>query len=154
MLNVLPEYESFSNVRKRIEELGGSYKKIEKKILRTIATILKNKIRKAFKQLFKIDKETDKEIIGVSKKQHIAFVGIIGRKQYKFQPHEYGKTIIPKKGKNLMFNIGNSFIKTKSVTIPRKPFYFNTVDNYVENNMEKDMAKVLEREVKKIWEGK
>jgi hypothetical protein len=51
-----------------------------------------------------------------------ARVFIAPRQQYKAQAHEYGMTVFPKKGKYLVFRIGDKFIKTPSVRIPRRPF--------------------------------
>lgn len=36
--------------------------------------------------------------------------------------HELGGTILPKKGTHLTFQIGGNWVRTKSVTIPKRPY--------------------------------
>ncbi len=149
MLTINQDYHTFENIKSQIKALEGNAEKVEKKILKSVATILRNKLRKAFKKIFSVNNETDKDILGVSKKKHIAFVGIAGRKQYKYKPHEYGKEIKPKKKKFLSFkNKEGTFIRVKSVNIQRQPFFFETVERY---DYKKDVEKILQREVKKLW---
>lgn len=54
-------------------------------------------------------------------KQH-GYVYIHNRQKYKALTHEEGKTITPRRKPYLVFSIGGKVIKTKSVTIPARPF--------------------------------
>lgn len=51
-----------------------------------------------------------------------ARVFIDPRQQYKAQAHTEGKTIFPKRGKYLVFRIGERVIKVLSVKLPKRPF--------------------------------
>ena len=51
-----------------------------------------------------------------------ARVFIAPKQQYKAQTHNEGKTITAKKGKYLVFRIGDKVIKVPSVTIPNREF--------------------------------
>lgn len=68
--------------------------------------------------------------------------------------HEFGKTIEAKEGKYLTFMIADRFIKTKSVTIPKREFLGNIVREYQSSNktvrlMEEEFEKQINKLVQK-----
>jgi len=67
----------------------------------------------------KLRRAVEKEI---SLKPLRARVFIDGKQQYKAQSHEYGKTIFPKDGPFLVFRVGEKWVKTPRVRIPKRPF--------------------------------
>lgn len=71
----------------------------------------------------------------------ISFIAKLATRAIYAAIHEFGGVIKPKTKKYLMFKIGNRFIKTKSVTIPKRT---NILKSFRKNGF-----KIINKEVKK-----
>ena len=62
--------------------------------------------------------------------------------------HELGGTIVPKRAEYLTFKIGSSWIKTKSVRIPKRPYFLPAIRNSlkdIEAIFGRNIANLLQR---------
>jgi phage gpG-like protein len=64
--------------------------------------------------------------------------------------HEYGGTILPKKAKALRFKIGNKWVVTKKVNMPKRPYLIPAIQDKVED---KTGQKILIRLLKEDWDN-
>lgn len=139
-------------VHSALKELGINLKNINRKILKRVTIKARSKARKAFTLNSKTG-ELKKSIYSSSRRNDVGFVGMMSKKLYRFIPHEYGATLVPKKEKYLKFQINGEWKSVKSVHIPARPFLVGAIQGYVESNeFNDDIQIVLDREVNKAME--
>lgn len=83
------------------------------------------------------------------------FTGWIANNNWRASFHEKGCRILPSKAKYLMFKVNDSWIKSKGVTLPARPFLStNLNEQWNSGQSEKYMNDVFQEALDSIYEGK
>jgi len=142
----------------RLKELGWYTPKLAGKILRAVSGKMKARIRRYVYKHVKKDTGTLREKIYSTVKDANGFsrVGVISKYQYISQTLEYGKTILAKRHKYLTFqDKQGNWTKTKKVTVPAHPFFFNEVDAFLRSpEYQNTLDKTLDKEITRLWSKK
>jgi phage gpG-like protein len=139
----------FAEVHRGLDGLGVEIKNINKKILRSLTTRAKTKVRQNFKQNLKTKSGAMAKTAYSSAKNNVA--GWVGMGSPFAMVHEAGKKITAK-GKFLAFKVDGKWIRTKAVTIPARPFFYPAVNGFVESaEFMEIINKVLSREITRAW---
>ena len=70
--------------------------------------------------------------------------------QYIATAHETGATINAKNYKYLTYRIGDHWVKSKSITLKKAPFFSEGTNAYASGGMQKDIQSVLDKAIEKF----
>jgi hypothetical protein len=168
-----------ADVHKALEGLGLEIKNINKKILQTLTTRARTKVRASIKQNLNVKGGgKDGVLTRVYKSAKTGAYGVVGVGWAPFMVHELGATINAKDGASgakygranksgfrtfygfkkmstgyLTFQVDGKWLKCKSVKIPARPSFYPAVEAFAGSTEYIDIIeRVLAREVKKAWE--
>ncbi len=141
----------FKNAISELERLGASTKFYKIDMLRAVGRASLSEVKKGYKKylrqptglLYKSYK------VKVNRKKGFAIV-YSPTKQYIATAFEKGSVINAKKYKYLTFRLGDVWIKTKSIQLPRAPFFSEGVERYQSGKLQADIDKILEKAIDKF----
>lgn len=141
----------FRNAISELERLGASTKFYKIDMLRAVGRASLAEVKRGYKKylrqptggLYKSYK------VKTNRKKGFAIV-YSPTKQYIATAFERGSTIHSKKYKYLTYRVGDTWVKTKSITLPRAPFFSEGVASYQSGKLQGDIDKILEKAIVKF----
>lgn len=81
------------------------------------------------------------------------FSGWVANESWHAATHEYGATLFPKEGKYMIFKINEEWKKVTQVSVPKRPFLGNVVDDYFfsSSKAEDVMDEILQKALTEIF---
>ena len=141
---------------------GGDSKKIGRRVLATVASKARNKIKREYFSFFKhgggtgnlrkyiknksVNKGMERDIYSVAYKKDSS-----GKKVFYGFVHQAGTTILPKKAKVLRFQVDGKWVAAKEVRLSKKDWLHGPADRYMRSSASKtDVEKTLQKEINKL----
>lgn len=150
---------SVASVEAGLKRLGYESKNLQYHMLDDIGRGGKKFIRKGYRKYLRKRTGQLYRAIGYRRDKKVLYIQVGAKQQYKAQAFTEGKTIFPhvykKRGQGKYLLIRDEkrgrWARVKSVTMPKRDFFYREADVFVNQEMPKILDAAVDRELERIW---
>lgn len=146
---------NFEEVSQSLAHLGAQTKYIKIDMLRKTGRGALSFVKKGYKRYLRTPTGELYRAYKATTVRKKGFTIVSAKKlNYRAAAHENGSTIKAKRYKYMTYRIGNRWVKSKSVTLPKAPFFSEGVAAYQSQQLQADIDSVLAKAIEKFNAGK